>query len=335
MLSLYEILKKLYTVNSPSGFESDMAKLIREILGEDGFSYKVDPLGNLIVNKKGVGKKCILDAHMDTTGFLATFIDDNGFIRADQLGGLSFCDLHNTPIRFLNGKSGVISYEQKTKIAERKLSSFFIDIGAKDKESAKKSVLPGDAAVFEGKLTKLSDTKIRAPYLDNRIGCAILIYTLLNLNECPYDIYAVFSTQEEVGLRGATVAAFGIDADFAIVLDVTDSCDIPSFDGYGETKLSGGAAIKVMDNSFIAHPAIVSALCDTAEKEAIPYQRDIITIGGTDGGSIHMSKSGIPTGGISVPTRYIHSPCEVCDLQDAENSAKLLIKTLETQAIIL
>ena len=335
MLSLYEILKKLYTVDSPSGFEANMAKLIREILGEGSFSFNTDPLGNLIVNKKGVGKKCILDAHMDTTGFLATFIDDNGFIRADQLGGLSVCDLHNTPVRFLNGKNGVISYEQKTKIADRKLSSFFIDIGAEDRESAKNSVLPGDAAVFSGKLTKLSGSKVTAPYLDNRIGCAILIYALLNLDECPYDIYAVFSTQEEVGLRGATVAAFGIDADFAIVLDVTDSCDTPSFDGFGETKLGSGAAIKIMDNSFIAHPAIISALCETAEKEEILYQRDIITIGGTDGGSIHMSKSGIPTGGISVPTRYIHSPCEMCDMKDAESAAKLLICALETQSIIL
>lgn len=335
MLSIYDILKKLYSVNSPSGFEGDMAKLIRELLSGSEFSVKTDVLGNVIVRKKGPGKKCLLDAHMDTTGFLATYIDDNGFIRADALGSISVCNLHNTPVEFSNGTNGVISFEQKTKLSERKLSSFFIDIGAKDAPSARKRVLPGDAAVFSGKPKKLAGGKVMAPYLDNRIGCALLLYALLNLKESAYDIYAVFSSQEEVGLRGAMCAAYDIDADFSIVIDVTDSCDTPGFDGHGETKLGGGAAIKIMDSAVISHPAIVSALCETAEAEHIAYQRDIVTAGGTNGGSIHTSRSGIPTGGISIPTRYIHSPCEVCDMADAKAAAKLLLRTLETQAIIL
>ncbi|MBR5542880.1 MAG: M20/M25/M40 family metallo-hydrolase [Oscillospiraceae bacterium] len=335
MTDLYEILEKLYAVKSPSGFEGDMATLITKILKKAGISCKTTPMGNLIAHKKGVGKKCLLDAHMDTTGFVATFIDEDGFIRGDMLGGLSLCDLHDIPVEFLNGTRGVLSYERKTKFGDRTMASMFIDIGAKDGKDARGKVLPGDGATFCGKPEKLSGTKVRAPYLDNRIGCAILIYTLLNLKECPYDIYAVFSVQEEVGLRGAKSAAFGIEPDFALVIDVTSSCDTPGFDGKGEVKLSRGAAIKVMDRAFIAHPEIVSALCETAKKENIPCQRDVLTDGGTDGGSIHTTKLGVPTGGISVPTRYIHTPCEVCDMSDAENVAQLLIRSLETQAFII
>lgn len=335
MLNLIDILKKLYAVKSPSGFESDMAAAIAQIAQKAGLSHSTDALGNLIVRRPGVGKRVLLDAHMDTTGFLATYIDENGFVRFDALGGLSPAELHNTPVEFLNGTRGTISYEQKTEIKDRKISSFFIDIGAKDKESAKEVVFPGDAAVFAGELHELSNGRICAPYLDNRIGCAVALYTLMSLKNCEYDVYAVFSVQEEVGCRGAKTAAYATEADFAIVLDVTDSCDSPCFDGYGETKLSGGAAIKIMDKAAIAHPTIISALCDMAEKNKIPYQRDVITAGGTDAGSIHLTRNGIPTGGISVPVRYMHSPCEVADMADVEAASKLLTEVLETQAIIL
>ena len=157
----------------------------------------------------------------------------------------------------------------------------------------------------------------------------------ISRDKCEYDVYGVFSSQEEVGLRGAKTAAFAIDADFSIVLDVTASFDAPGHEGHGETKLSQGAAIKVMDRAFVAHPAITSALISAAEKENIPYQRDVITVGGTNGGSINLSRGGVPTGGISVPVRYIHTPCEVADWADVESSAKLLVSTLENHCIIL
>ncbi|MBQ4544215.1 MAG: M20/M25/M40 family metallo-hydrolase [Oscillospiraceae bacterium] len=334
MYSLKDILKKLYKTKSPSGFEGETASVIAEIAESAGLSCELDALGNLIVRRPGVGKKVLIDAHMDTTGFLATYVDEKGFIRFDALGGLSVAELHNTPIVFLNGTRGTVSYEQKTEIKDRKISSMFIDIGADSAESAKKHVLPGDAAIFAGELCELSENRICAPYLDNRLGCAIALYAIINLKNCEYDIYAVFSVQEEVGCRGARTAAYLSDADFAIVLDVTDSCDSPGFDGYGETKLSGGTAIKIMDKAVIAHPTIVSAMIECAEKNKIPYQRDIVTVGGTDGGSIHLTQKGIPTGGISVPVRYMHSPCEIADMSDVENSAKLLSEILETQAII-
>lgn len=335
MLSLREILDKLYTVKSPSGFEGEISKVISEIAKDAGLKYYTDAMGNLIVHRKGSGKKCLIDAHMDTIGFLATFIDEKGFVRFGSLGGFDVPDLHNVPVEFLNGTQGVISYEQKTSLKDRKISSMFIDIGAKNEEEAKKSVLPGDAAVYAGGLRELTNGKISAPYLDNRLGVAIALYAISSLKETEYDVYAAFTVQEEVGLRGAKTAAYGIDADFALVIDVTDSCDTPGFDGFGEVKMSEGAAIKIMDRAAIAHPAIVSALCETAEKENIKYTRDIITIGGTDAGSIHTTRGGIPTGGISVPVRYIHSPCEVADMSDVEAAAELLIKALEKHAFII
>lgn len=335
MLNIKDVLKRLYTVKSPSGFEGDMARVVAEIAESAGLSHGTDALGNLIVRRPGVGKRVLLDAHMDTTGFLATYIDEKGFVRFDALGGLSAAQLHDTPVEFLNGTRGTVSYEQKTELKDRKISSMFIDIGASDEKSARELVLPGDAAVFAGELCELAGGRIAAPYLDNRLGCAIALYTIMTLKNCDYDVYAVFSVQEEVGCRGAKTAAYATDADFAIVLDVTDSCDSPGFNGYGEVKLSGGAAIKIMDKAAIAHPAIVSALAQCAEKNKIPYQRDVVTTGGTDAGNIHMTRGGIPTGGISIPVRYMHSPCEVADMTDIESCVALLTEVLETHAIIL
>ncbi len=334
MTDIIKILKKLCTAKSPSGFEGEIRDVICSFLDELGIPHYTDALGNLIAHRKGTGKRGIIDAHMDTTGFMATKLDDKGFVRFDMIGGLEIADLHNIPVEFLSGTRGVISYEAKTPIKDRKIESFFIDIGASDKSSAEALVLPGDAAVYCGKLEKLSQKRISAPYLDNRIGCAILLYSLGSLSECDYDLYFVFSSQEEVGCRGAKTAAYATDADFAITVDVTDAGEVPGFDGNTETALGSGAAIKIMDRAAISHPAIVTALEDTAKKAEIPYCRDVVTSGGTNAGSIHLSRGGIPTGGISVPVRYMHSPCEVADLSDIDACAKLLTEALETHAFI-
>ena len=335
MISLRKILDKLYTVKSPSGYENAMADVISEIATEGGLECSRDALGNLLVHRKGVGKRCLLDAHMDTTGFMATYIDENGYVRFDALGGISALDIQNAEVEFLNGTRGRISYEEKCEGSKRKIDSLFIDIGAKDKAEARKFVLPGDAAVFSGGVCGLCGGRLAAPYLDNRLGCAILLHALLSLKKCEYDVWGVFAAQEEVGLRGAKTAAYAIDADFAIVLDVTDSFDVPEQKGYGETKMSHGAAIKVMDRAFVAHPAVTSALESAAEKAKIAYQRDVVTAGGTDGGSINLSRGGVPTGGISVPVRYMHTPCEVADMEDVESAEKLLLYALENHCIIL
>ncbi len=335
MTDIREILNELYTVKSPAGYEKEMAALISKLAEKEGLSCKTDALGNLIVHKKGVGKRCIIDAHMDTTGIIATYIDEDGYVRFDALGGLSPEDINGAAVEFLNGAYGTISCEEKCEPTKRKISNLFVDIGAKNEKEARKTILPGDAAVFSGGIRKLCASRISAPYLDNRLGTAIALYVLKNLKACDYDIYGVFSVQEEVGFRGAMTAAYDINADFAIVLDVTDSFDTPSHEGNGEAKLGAGAAIKVMDSSYIAHPAITAALLETAEKNKIPACREVISNGGTDGAAIHTSRGGIPTGGISVPVRYIHTPNEEADMDDVLAAADLLIKTLESHAIIL
>jgi len=334
MLSLMDVLKKLCAISSPSGYENEFAEKVAEIVKTLGLEYEKDAIGNLIVHRAGVGKRVLLDAHMDTTGLLAMYIDDNGFIRFDALGGLSPATLHNVAVRFKNGTRGVISYEQKTELKDRKISSMYIDIGASDETEARKNVLPGDAAVFDGELKELSGERISAPYLDNRIGCAILLYTLQRLKKCDYDIYAAFTVQEEVGGRGAKTSAYVTEADFAIVLDVTGASDTPGYDGSAGAKLSAGAGIRIMDKSAISHPAITAAIEKTAKEHGIRTQR-FISQGGTDAGSVHLARSGIPTGGLSVPVRYIHSPCEVADFSDIKDCAELLYQVLEDNSIII
>ncbi len=334
MIDVTKILKKLCSAKSPSGFEGEARAVICEFLDKLKVPYYTDALGNLIAHREGSGKRGLIDAHMDTTGFLATLIDDKGFIRFDMLGGLEVSDLCNTPVEFLNGAQGTISCEMKVEAKDRKIDSFFIDIGASDKASASKIVSPGDAAVYSGALRTISGERVCAPYLDNRLGCAVLLCALGALSKCDYDLYFVFSAQEEVGCRGAKTAAFDINPDFSITVDVTDAGDTPGFDGNTEVSLGSGAAIKIMDKGTIAHPAIVSALEDTAKKFKFPYCRDIITSGGTNAGSIHLSRGGVPTGGISIPLRYMHSPCEVAALSDIDACIRLLKEALDTHAFI-
>lgn len=332
MLSVMSILDKLYQVKSPSGYEREMAKVISELAEKAELSCSADSLGNLIVHKKGDGKRCILEAHMDTTGLMATYIDENGFVRFDALGKVSAEDICGASVEFLNGISGTVACEGKCEEAKRKISSMFIDIGAKSADSAKSCILPGDAAVFCGKVKKLADGRIAAPYLDNRIGCAIALWTMMNLKKSDYDVYAVFSVQKEVGNRGAKTAAYALDADFAIVIDATPAPDTPNPANFGETKLSEGPAIKIMDAAFVAHHEIVLALSETAEKNKIVYQREVVPAERTNGG-INTISSGLPTGGISVPVRYMHTPCEVADTEDITFTAKLLLNTLENNAV--
>lgn len=331
---MYDILKRLCGTSSPSGFESKTAEEIINIAEEMGLSAEKDALGNVIVRRKGVGKRVLIDAHMDTTGMLATYTDEDGFLRFDMIGGLSKRDLYNTPVKFLNGTRGSISFETASDEKTRKISSFYIDVGAENAADAQKLVKAGDAAVFAEKLKKLAKNRVCGPYLDNRLGCAVVLSALSKLQKSEYDVYAVFSVQEEVGCRGAKTAAYAVGADYALVVDVTDSNDTPNCETKNGVKLGSGAAIKIMDTEAIAHPMIVSALCETAEKEKIPYTRDVVSAGGTDAGSIHLTRSGIPTGGISIPVRYMHSPCETADLNDAESAERLLVSALENHAFV-
>lgn len=324
MPEFLDILKEISKIPSPTGAEGEMADKISAFSKPFVDEIYRDAMGNLIVHKVGIGKKLMLCAHMDTIGALATYFDDKGYVRFGALGGLDTSALYNIPVTFTNGVEGVISSDTTVELKDRKLHNFYIDIGAESKEEAIMMVPLGTPAYFKGDVRKLGKHKISASYLDNRAGVAILLALIADLPGTDYDLYFVFSSQEEVGLRGAKVAAFDIDPDFALAIDVTDTGDLPESDIKMETALGKGAAIKIMDRSVICHPKMTAALQECAKKNGIPYQNEIMTDGGTDAGAIHLSRGGAPCGGISIPTRYIHTPCEVCDERDIDSAIKLL-----------
>ena len=233
-------------------------------------------------------------------------------------------------MRFKNGVRGVLAKEEKAELKGLKLDGCYVDIGATDQDAAKKLVQVGDTAVYDTPTIRNGD-KVISPYLDNRIACAVLLDVLERLEDSPNDLYLVFSVQEEVGLRGAKTAAWAIDPDYALAVDVTDVDDTPGSEHCGTVQLGKGAAIKVMDSSVICHPAVVSALEQAAKTADIPVQKDIMRGGGTDAGAIHTTRLGVLTGGVSIPCRYIHTPVEMADLSDAKHCADLLLAFVDQQ----
>ncbi len=306
-----ELLKRLTACNAPSGCEKGIAELIKEEIKPYADEVYTDALGNLIARKKGNGKKVMFAAHCDEIGVIITFIDEKGFLRFSDVGGLYLRNLVNRKVCFENGVIGVIGTEEKNE--KRELSKMFIDIGAKNREEAEKQVKIGDAAAFVGDFY-VQNNNVVSKALDNRSGCYVLIEALKKVKS-ENDLYFVFTTQEEVGLRGARTAAYAINPEYALSVDITDTGDTPKAAKMA-VKLGEGAAIKVMDYSVITSPEVRDILVKLAEDNKIPYQREIMTEGGTDAGVIHFTRAGVKTGGISIPTRYIHSPSEMINIDD-------------------
>ncbi|MCC8169349.1 MAG: M42 family metallopeptidase [Oscillospiraceae bacterium] len=317
-----KLLEKLTQTDSPSGSE----RKVREIIGNEIKKYcdeiTVDALGNLIAHKSGNGRKIMFAAHIDEIGVIASFIDENGFIRFGSVGGLEIKALVNRRVMFENGTMGVIGSEEEGFSKKAEISKLYIDIGAKNKKEAEKKVSVGDTAVFVGGFYKSGDIVV-SKALDNRAGCYALIEAMKEIKDAKNDLYFVFTVQEEVGLRGAGAASFGIEPDFAVAVDVTDTGDTPDAPNMA-VSLGKGAAVKVMDRSVMCDSDVRLHMVETAKTNKIPYQLEIMTDGGTDAGAIHKTKSGIKTGGISIPTRYIHSPSEMASVSDIKVCIKLI-----------
>ena len=328
-MELFELLKTLNAAHGPAGDESGIRAVIRELAQPYADEITEDTMGNLIVRKKGNGPRVMFAAHMDSIGFIVTHIEKEGFLRVGRLGGVHPADVAYTPVRFKSGVKGLLAKEEKAEIGKLKLDECFIDIGAKDEDEAKRMVQVGDTAVYDTSVFT-NNSKVYSPYLDNRISCAILLLALESLGESGNDLFFVFTSQEEVGLRGAKTAAWAIDPDYGIAVDVTDVDDVPGSEKNGTVQLGKGAAIKVMDHSVICHPMMVEKLSELAEQEGIPAQKDILRAGGTDAGVIHTTRLGVYTGGISVPTRYIHTPQEMADLGDVEQCVRLVTAFAQT-----
>ena len=330
---MLNILKTLINAVSVSGAEEDISEAIKSMI--EGCCDEVynDTLGNLIAVKKSGkpdAKKIMMAAHMDEIGFMVTFIEDNGFIRIAPVGGINWIAAAYGEILFKNGLRGVLVPENKVGANEYGTAKMYIDIGAKNKTEAAKKVKIGDTCTLAPKLIKLMGNRIAATKLDDKIACVILIQALLNLKntKAENDLYFVFTTQEEVGIRGAKTSTYAIMPDYAIAVDVTGTGDTPEANPM-ICKLGEGAAIKIMDGSVICHREMVNLMMKTAEAKKIPYQSEILLYGGTDTANMQSAGSGCIAGAISIPSRYIHSGVEMCDMKDVQSCVDLLIATLE------
>lgn len=329
-MELLELIQTLNAAHGPSGDEGGIRERLAELARPLADEISTDTMGNLIVRKLGSGPRVMLCAHMDSIGFIVTHVEENGFLRVGRLGGISPKEAAYTPVRFAGGVRGVIVPEEKADFGKLKLDECYVDIGAKDRETALKAVAVGDTMIYDSSCFT-NQGKVVSPYLDNRISCAILLKVLEEMELCPNDLYVVFTVQEEVGLRGAKPAAWAVDPDYAVVVDVTDVDDTPGSEKCGTVRLGKGPAIKIMDSSVICHPDMIQKLESQAKTLDMPTQRDIMRAGGTDAGVMHTTRIGVRTGGVSVPCRYIHTPVEMADLQDARDCAKLLCAFVQSK----
>ncbi|SCG83363.1 peptidase M42 family protein [Proteiniborus sp. DW1] len=321
-----ELLKKLVNAFGPSGDEQQIAEIIKAEIKDYVDEIRTDRLGNLIARKKGNGSKVMLAAHMDQIGLLITDIDEKGFLRFTNIGGISPYVSLGQRVIFKNGNIGVIYMEPMEDISKLKLENMYIDIGARSKEEAEKIVSIGDSCVYTSQYYE-NDNNVISGCLDDRIGCYILIETIKELKEANNDIYFVFTSQEEVGLRGAKTSAYSIDPDFGIAIDITSSGDTPKAKRFA-VGLDKGAAIKVKDQSILVSPVVKDFMVKVAKDKNIPYQLEVLERGGTDSGAIHLTKEGVPSGVISVPTRYVHSPSETISKNDVNNCISLLLNII-------
>lgn len=319
-----KLLEKLCSIDGTSGDEYKVREFI--ISQIDGFcDWKTDNLGNIIAFKKGKktpDKKLMIDAHMDEVGLIITNITSDGYLKFTTVGGIIASSLMFRRVK-INDIEGVISGKPIHLLGKdegKKLpsaDSLYIDIGVSSKEEALKYVTYGDRAVICGEYLEVGD-KIISKAIDDRVGCAVLIDLIKNDSE--YDFYASFSVQEEIGLRGAKTAAFGIDPQYAIALEGTTAADIADVPPDKTVcELGKGVAVSFMDGATVYDRELYKA----ALESGIPCQAKRAVAGGNNSGVVHLSREGVRTVALSVPCRYIHSESSVADVNDAKNLKKL------------
>ncbi len=334
------LLKKLCETNAVSGNEKAVRDIIMSEIADFADEMKVDTMGNLIAYKKGKSsdKKIMMSAHMDEVGFIITGVTDKGYLRFDTVGGIDTRVIISKKVRIGDKKvAGIIGMKaiHLQKPSERKnvpeIKDLFIDIGATSKDDALKKVKLGDYATFDTEYAEIGSGKIKAKALDDRVGCTVLVETLKN--ECKYDRYVCFLVQEEVGLRGAQIAANRIKPDIALVLESTTCSDVfGSKEHEYATTLGGGVVVSFMDRSSIVNKDYYKWLYDSAEKANIPVQYKRTTMGGNDAGAIYISTEGVKTASLSVPCRYLHSPAGIIaksDMKAMHDLVELFIENAE------
>jgi len=327
-----KLLKQLTEAFGPSGYEDNIRKLVLAEVKPLADEIKVDALGNLIARKRPSKvtkdtRKIMIAAHMDEIGLMVSHVDENGFVRFSNIGGVFGKYVLGGRVRFLNGVQGVIGYDRFEKVHEMPaMDKIYVDVGATSKKDCPVKV--GDVAAFDRPFIEMGN-RLVAKSMDDRVGVLVAIETLRALKSSPHDVYFVFTTQEEVGTRGAGTSAFGVDPDVGIAIDVTSTADTPNAMKM-EMALGKGPCVKIQDSGAISDPRVVQWMIRTAEKNKIPYQREVLLFGGTDARAMQLTRAGVPAGCLSIPTRYIHSPSEMVDLTDVEDSVKLMIAILRT-----
>jgi len=337
-----EILEKLSNACGVTGREEEVRSLMKNLLKPLVDEVKEDKLGNVIGVKKGKksAPRVMLAAHMDEIGLLVKTISKEGFIQFAKMGGIDDRILLAQNVIVYTEKEplhGIVGSKpphiQKEDERKKVLSydELFIDVGAGSQDEAKKmGVRIGNPIGFDMKFVKVGKNIMIGKALDDRAGCAVMVEALKRLKNTECTVYAVGTVQEEVGLRGATTAAFGIYPDVGIALDVTVAGDVPGVrEVEAPIKMRKGPSIEIADSGLITHPKVLRLLVDVAEENKIPYQLEAGLAGSTDAARISLTHEGVPSGVICVPTRYIHSPSSLLSLEDAENAVKLTVAAVQ------
>ncbi len=323
---MIEKIHELVQKKGVSGNEKTVAAYIKNQILPYADKVYEDTLGNLVAVRRGEGPKVMVMAHMDEIGLVATFVDEKGFIRVSSVGYVNPKNTVGRPVVFENGVKGVFVCGDEEK-KDLKLSDCYVDIGASDRNEALKRIEIGMTASFLSE-TFETGSRIVSNALDNRVGCYCLMEALRRLKEPSCEFYAVFTVQEEVGLRGAKVSGFEIAPDIALAVDVTLSGDHPDAE-HTAAELGKGTAIKIRDRSAICSKEIVEDLENLGKRKGIDVQRDVLSAGGTDIGSVQLLGQGVQVGGLSIPIRYCHSAVEMADKKDVEATIALLVAYLE------
>lgn len=339
------ILKELSEAVGVSGDEGDVRAVVLDAVRGHVDEVRVDALGNVVAFKRGTARRSssrsgrqrlrvMLDAHMDEVGLMVAGYDSDGFLRVRAVGSIDPRLLPGTLVQVGPDRiPGVVGIKPIHLLKEEEgqkapgLDDLVIDIGARNKDEAGKLAPPGTYAAFATRFRELGPT-VTGKAFDDRVGCAVLV-ELVQGERFRFDLHAAFTVQEEVGLRGARVAAHAIEPDCAFALEGTTADDIPKDrDASPTTELDQGPAITVMDRSFVADRRLVRLLTGTAEALGIPYQIKQPGVGGTDSGAIHSAREGVPSVTVSVPCRYIHGPVALMSLGDFDNTVRLMRESL-------
>ena len=341
-MSLQENLEKLSNACGVTGREEEVRNLLIKLIKPYVDEITVDRLENVIAIKKGKKSKpkIMLAAHMDEVGLMVKTVTKEGFLQFAKMGGIDDRILiaQKVLVHTIKGPlQGIIGSKPPhiQKEEERKkivtYDKLFIDIGAANqKDAAKMGVKVGDPVSFDVKYAKIGKDVVTGKAFDDRAGCAVMIETLKQLESIECTVYAVGTVQEEVGLRGAATATFGVDPDVGIALDVTIAGDVPGVSEFDTSlKMGKGPALTVADSGLITHPKVLRLLLETAEQNKIYYQLETGLPGATDAARMSLTRQGVPSGTVSIATRYIHSPVGMLSLKDVQNSAKLAAAAIQ------